>query len=50
MHIQLNKAGTDPRIIVDMWCKAKQTLVDLYNNKSTNILAKSLSELINKVN
>jgi len=45
-----NKISTDPRILNDMDCKAKQILMDIYDKDSNNILTKSLTAIVDKAN
>jgi len=45
-----HKASTDPKVLGDMDCRAKQLLVDIYGNEGNATLEKSLTELIAKAN
>ena len=44
------KASVDPKILGDMDCRAKQILVDIFDEEGNNTLEKSLTELIAKAN
>jgi hypothetical protein len=45
-----NRVSTDPRILNDMECKAKQILVEIFDVRGNNTLAKSIPELVKKAN
>jgi len=45
-----HKASTDPKVLSDMDCSAKQLLVDIYSDKGDATLEKSLTEIINIAN
>ena len=45
-----HKASVDPKVLGDMDRKARQILVDIYDEEGVNTLEKSLTELISKAN
>ena len=45
-----NKSNTDPRILSELDCKARQILVDIYNTEGNDTMAKSLTDLVGKAN
>jgi len=45
-----HKASTDPKVLGNMDCRAKQLLVDIYGNKGNATLEKSLTDIIAKAN
>ena len=45
-----NRTVADPKILSDMDHQVKQILIEIYNVKGNNTLAKSLTELVNKAN
>ena len=47
---QMHKASAPPRILGDMEWRAKQILIDIYDEEGTNTLDKSLEELVVKAN
>ena len=47
---QTHKASAPPRILGDMERRAKQILVDIYDEEGNNTLEKSLAELVDKAN
>ena len=47
---QTHKASAPPRILGDMERRAKQILIDIYDEEGHNTLEKSLTELIDKAN
>ena len=47
---QMLKAFTNPKVLGDMDCKAKQILVEIFDTEGNNTMAKSLSELKDKAN
>jgi len=47
---QPNKTATDPKVLSDMECKARQILMDIYDKDEDNILSKSLTDIIEKAN
>ena len=44
------KFALDPKVLGDMDCRARQILIDIYDEDGNNTLAKSLTELIAKAN
>jgi len=48
--MQPNKANTDPKVMGDMERKARQILIQVYNDEGLAFLTKSLSEIIAKAN
>jgi hypothetical protein len=46
----MHKISAPPRILGDMECRAKQILINIYNEEGNNTLEKSLVELIAKAN
>ena len=47
---QTNKSKADPRVLSDMERRAKQILVDIYDNEADSILNKSLTSIVEKAN
>ena len=47
---QTNKSKADPKVLSNMDCRAKQILIDIFNNEADSILNKSLTSIIEKVN
>jgi hypothetical protein len=47
---QTHKASTPPKVLGDMERKAKQILMDIFDEEGNNTLEKSLEELIDKAN
>jgi hypothetical protein len=45
-----NRANADPKVLGDMERRAKQILIQIHNEKGTDTLAKSLTELKDKAN
>jgi len=45
-----HRNGTDPKVLGDLECKAKQILIEVYNKEGKNTLAKSLTKLKDKAN
>lgn len=46
----VSKFTPDPRVLGDMEHKARQILIDIFDEEGNNTLAKSLTELITKAN
>jgi hypothetical protein len=47
---QTNRSYTDPKVLGDMECKAKQILIEIYDTEGNNTLGKSLTDLLTKAN
>jgi uncharacterized protein YfcZ (UPF0381/DUF406 family) len=47
---QNSASNADPRVLTDMDCKAKQILVNIYDNEGSNTMSQSLTEIVNKAN
>jgi hypothetical protein len=48
--VAANKPSLDPKVLGDMECRARQILIDIYDEDGNNTLAKSLTELVAKAN
>ena len=47
---QTKKSKANPRVLSDMECRAKQILIDVYDNEADSILNKSLTSIVEKAN
>jgi len=47
---QTNKLKANPKVLSDMDCRAKQILIDIFDNKTDSILNKSLTSIVEKAN